>query len=422
MTDVTDAAPEITYQTIPKGWTRVDAIVGGRSVSHCSIIPLMLQFGAARVRVDGIGGVWTEEDARQRGYARRVLVAAVQRMRAGDAALSLLYGIRDFYPRFGYATIGADYALRLTELDRPSSMPAGWTVCPFAPPDLPALQALYARYTARALGAAVRLLAGETWRLLAAVADPNRPRHHPSPASNDPGVQDECRVIEDPERRVAAYVWRANGSWAVQAVERRFPEALVLGEVVADGIAAADAAMAVCRDWAREESARRGQAVGWVNIGTPPEGAVAAAARHQFAQSIEFTWACGGPMVRVLDIRRLVAALQPELEVRWRAAGSPRAATVSLRTDLGDVSLGLGPDGVAVHASAPPPGSPPMGDVTPATVVRLPQTALARLACGGFPPDDLLARLEVPPDAAASQLLAALFPQRHPFVYYADRI
>jgi len=105
--------------------TRLDLMLGGESVSWLWIVPFTLCIGQARVRMDGIGGVGTKEEHRNRGYSRRVLEAAVERMRAGDAALSMLYGIRDFYPKFGYATAGPDHYFVLKDLSA-TALPHGW--------------------------------------------------------------------------------------------------------------------------------------------------------------------------------------------------------------------------------------------------------------------------------------------------------
>src|SRR5262249_10763087 len=91
--------PGIKIQRTPDGSTRVDLMDGERSVSRLWVIPLTIRIGAATVRMDGIGGVGTEEDCRHRGYSRRVLEATVDWMRRGDAALSMLYGIPNFYPK-----------------------------------------------------------------------------------------------------------------------------------------------------------------------------------------------------------------------------------------------------------------------------------------------------------------------------------
>jgi predicted acetyltransferase len=119
---------EIVTEPRPKGGVRFDLVHGGRSLSHLYVEPQLVHYGVAQVRVDHIGDVWTEEDCRGRGYSRRLISAAVDHMRAGDGAFSLLYGIGDFYHRFGYATLGADFGLTLRS-DSPSAVRAAAHKC-----------------------------------------------------------------------------------------------------------------------------------------------------------------------------------------------------------------------------------------------------------------------------------------------------
>jgi hypothetical protein len=121
-------------------------------------------------------------------------------------------------------------------------------------------------------------------------------------------------------------------------------------------------------------------------------------------------------MVRVLDLGRLFWALKPELDERWRGTRLPFRGTLLLRTDLGSVRLDLTNDSIAINTS---PKS--AADETGALQVDLPQTAVARLVLGGFPPRDLLARHGFPCDGLPSQVLSALFPRRHPYLFLADR-
>jgi len=99
--------PDIVFRRLPDGQGRpgevgVDLLLEGRPISTCAIIPLTLRIGAATVRMDGIGMVGTLPQYRGRGYARRLLSAALAHMAAGDAALTMLYGIPNFYLQFGY--------------------------------------------------------------------------------------------------------------------------------------------------------------------------------------------------------------------------------------------------------------------------------------------------------------------------------
>src|SRR5215216_5260029 len=118
-----DEHPEIRSQDLKNGETLIELHVAGRAVSRLYIIPLTISIGVAKVRVDGIGGVETEEEYRGRGYARRVMEAALVRMGGAvnnvsqdPAALSFLFGISNYYEKFGYARAGPWYSLHLTDL------------------------------------------------------------------------------------------------------------------------------------------------------------------------------------------------------------------------------------------------------------------------------------------------------------------
>jgi GNAT superfamily N-acetyltransferase len=384
--------------------TKVHLVDGERTVSWLWIVPFTLRIGAATVRMDGIGGVGTEEDCRKRGYARRVLEAAVEQMRRDDAALSMLYGIPHFYPKFGYATAGPDQFIELTRLSDPAALPPGWRVRSATPADLPAVRRLYEQNTATGVGCAVRSATASPWRRL----------EQPKPEDGD-----DCRVVEDHERQVRAYAWRARWHWYVGSLERGQPEAMVIAEVMADGPAAADAVLAACRQWSAEESASVSQPLERVVLPLPPEGPVAAAAMRQSARSVHRYVPCGSSMARVLDVGRLLQVLQPELALRLEAAGSRFTGTLRLETEIGAAALTITPDGVTVaptDLSRDDRGGP--GE---RLELYLPQAELARLALGVFPPGDILARLEQPPDEETRRLVEILFPLRHPHMYLPDR-
>lgn len=419
MSDSTGAAT-VSFEPRGPGRTRAQVRLGNVVVSRCEINRLLLHVGRAILPVDGIEDVWTEQPYRGHGYARQLLEATVERMRAGDGALSLLYGISDFYPKFGYATLGFDFSISLRGLDRSYPIPDGWEIREFVPSDLPAIRQIYDRATARAVGPVIRPSDAWVWKHLATLAD--RKLSTPgTPAGNHVSTSaDACRVALAPSGEIAAYFWRGEGLNYVSLGESYFPTSLAIGEVVADHPAAADAILAACRAFAREESTRlsgEGQpAYSAVQIGVQPDSFVAAAARYQEAWSIAYSWDCGGPMVRLLDPPWLFTALKPELDERWRAAGLAFRGALRLHTDLGSVSLNLSSDGISLSA-----GTDALPDAQPVLDLALPQTALARLALGGFSPEDLLARLGISDADWPARILAALFPRRWPYLYMADR-
>lgn len=386
---------EIRYEQTPEGGTEVQLRTGGESASRAFIVPLTIHLGAATIRMDGIGGVGTDETHRNKGYSRRVLEAAVRRMNEGDAVLSTLYGIRDFYPKYGYATVGPEHTVHLTETELPAAPPEGWRVRAISADDLPAVRRLYERATAGAVGAVVRGEDAPAWSRL-------------REAAGKDGA-DECRVVEDPSGAVAAYAWTGGDHWWMRFWRRDNPGQLLFAEVMADGPEAAGAVLAACQAWAAEgEGAPRE-----IQVAMPPEGSVAMVAMLHDARVIQSYTRAGNFMGRTLGVSKLLRALAPELSLRLSASGIRSTGVLEVRTHEDGAALAFGPDGVRVTDAAAPSDEQ--------LAVRLPQFELARLAFGGFPPEQLLARLPEPPDERVAELLRALFPHRHPHIYAVDR-
>lgn len=396
------------------GATLAELTADGAVVSRLRVVPYTIHVGAATLRMDGIGDVWTEKEQRNRGYARALLEAVVHRMTSGDAAISMLYGIPNFYPKFGYATAGPDYRIHLRALVEESALPAGWSARPYQASDLPAVQRLYALNTSTACGAAVRARDAEVWRHL--LPDEGEP---PAATPSAPPAE-ACRVVLDPHGAVSGYVWRYD-CWPVRFIARNDPAAVVFAEAMAGDAAAAEAVLAACRGWAHEigearvaegkEPAQR------ATLGGGPEGFIGRAALLQIATFEQIALASGGSMVRVLHVGRLLASLAPELSARVRAAGYRRHTRLTVRTELGEVTLRLSPDGLEQDAS---PHTSRADEET--LVCELPHTALGRLALGAFPARTVLERLPSPPlEPRLLDVLELLFPQRYQHMHYPDR-
>ncbi|MGQ9488722.1 MAG: GNAT family N-acetyltransferase [Armatimonadota bacterium] len=370
----------------------VTLTVDGENASWCWIVPFSIRVGCAIVRMDGIGGVETKPEHRLKGYASRVLWQAIEEMSTGDATITMLYGIRDFYHRFGYVTAGPEYWLFLYNLQSQSPLPAGWSVREFTVRDLPAVQRVYEEATALSTGAVVRSVQSQIWQKL----------------SESPGSypQDECWVVVSPSAELQGYLWRARWCWSVHLVlEREFPDALCFGEAIALTPVAADALLAFCRQRGREEGKQE------VLLPVPPDSVLAHAARYTDCRKVQAYNANGGSMVRVLNVGRLLKALEPELSRQVHMAGEAATRWLTIRTELGEASLLVSSDGVRVTAEVREPHD---------TVV-MPQGTLARLALGFAPARDLCVRLPEPPSPEVVALLERLFPVRFQHMYLPDR-
>jgi GNAT superfamily N-acetyltransferase len=380
-----------------EGTVDVELLLGEERISSCRIIPLRLRVGAAVVRMDGIGAVKTAEAFRNRGLARRVLNRAIELMERGDAALTTLYGITNFYPKFGYITVGPESTVALPPLQEDAALPEGYTARLFRREDLGQVQDLYRRMIAHSVGPALRPDDGYPWTALLNTLED--------------GMSADCRVVTDPGGRVCGYVWRGRDLGFVRAHSRFNPDDLVVADVVAVEPPAADTVLTVCRRWAAEEAARRD--VRHVLIYTPHEGAVTAAAMQTQATLARGYGPDGGWMGRVLSTERLLSSLQPELSRRLREAGNTAHRTLRVVTEAGEATLLV--DGGSVRVTQEP------GEPSEALHCRMPQTTLARLTLGAYPPDDLLQRLSDPPEERASELLRTMFPARPAQTFLADR-
>src|SRR5215211_6174231 len=400
----------------PSGTSDVVLQLHGRQISRVVIVPMVMRIGAAVVRMDGIGGVGTEEEFRNRGYSRRVMETAIEEIRRGDAALSTLFGIEDFYRKFGYETTGPEYTVILPLADAAAptrSLPRGWCFRPLTADDMPAVKWLYHANTRRATGALVRHDAGDDPSQTAWLATVNpdarkiglRAWNKLQAIAAESG-EDACRVLVDEQGRIAAYAWYG-ANWWMGVRRRDLPGAFHIAEAMARDAEAADALLLACGTWGHEARSDCDS----IALAIPPEGLLAWGAAYEGGQMRAVYTRGGNFMGRVLDVSRLLSQLLPQLAARMRSARLPFQGRLTFRTEEGESSIVITADDVLVDGDANGEG----------LLVELPQTALARLCLGGFDPGDVLARLPNRPDREVEAVLRVLFPQRMPHIYPMDR-
>src|SRR5579871_394659 len=79
--------------TAREGWFHHELRLNGESVSSLEVIDLVMRIGSSAVRMGGIGGVGTEGEHRNKGYARRVLENSNTWMEANGFDCATLFGI-----------------------------------------------------------------------------------------------------------------------------------------------------------------------------------------------------------------------------------------------------------------------------------------------------------------------------------------
>jgi GNAT superfamily N-acetyltransferase len=76
--------------------------IDGRMVTHCGVWDYRMRIGKAAVRCGGVGLVATHADFRKRGLMDATAKASMDAMRELGYDMSVLYGIDNYYDRFGF--------------------------------------------------------------------------------------------------------------------------------------------------------------------------------------------------------------------------------------------------------------------------------------------------------------------------------
>jgi predicted acetyltransferase len=98
------------------GW-KVEIVKDDQSISRLWIVDRQMRIGRCPVYTGGIAGVGTNPEFRNQGLSRRVLEASVELMRRENYDASFLFGIRDFYHKFGFGTCMPERLLHLDTRD-----------------------------------------------------------------------------------------------------------------------------------------------------------------------------------------------------------------------------------------------------------------------------------------------------------------
>jgi len=333
-----------------------------------------MRVGTAHVRMGGIAGVGTDDRHRNRGYARRVLENSTDWMTENRFDCAVLFGIPDFYDRFGYAVCLPDcqYVLRTRNAERAA---ATLLVRPFVAEDRGAVLEIYAANNAEQSGSLVR--------------DDKTPLFQ---KGSDWGRAAEAVVFTDSAGKIQAYAAR----------DKDHERLCVCEAGVCDLRYTADVAR-----WAASHAVElRCERITFM---MPAESKIGVQlTRFGAEQRLTFHRNSDG-MGRILNLCAFLAAIAPELARRVKhRPGIVKGDSVSLETDLGAAALTWSGEAIEVRA----------GD-TGSCTVTLPQWRLMQLAMGYYDALDALALPDVEAHGDMG-LFCALFPRSLPYMWTAD--
>ena len=292
---------EVQHEPVESGF-KASIVQDGTPVARLAVGRYTMHVAGVGVTMGGIADVVTHPAHRGQGHGARLLRAAVDRMRQEGYPISLLFGISDFYHRFGYAPVLPEYlvyvATRHAErfcqgLQGERTVAAlsartSATVRPGRPDDAPALLALYTRVNEGRTG---------TLRRDAAKLDPTLP------IEGDNWWPHPRRfLVAERAGQPIGYVILSGNPAQFRIMEVVVPAALVV-----------PAGTALLAALAEEAAARRLETI---RLPLPPDEPLVDLLR-QAGCKLEVTYPANGEgMGRIVDLSALMDALRPALAAR----------------------------------------------------------------------------------------------------------
>jgi len=354
---------------------------GNACVSGLGIVKKRIRVGGVSLRMGGIAGLWTHSDHRLRGFASRAMCDGIDFMRAKGYPLSVLFGIGDFYHRYGFSVVFASSGMDIASSDlRRARGP--YAARPMHRADVPAAVRLYSRYNADRTGSAVRGRSwAPTWRM-------------PRMGEGTLRRQGRGLVVVSASGRVVGYA-----AFDAQAGCLHVSEVAGRNQGAYASLAAA--------------IGRRARRAGAENVrfhlprGDPFGDFCAQFGSQRFAAYPRNS----GSMGRIVDLDRLLLQLCPLFAHRLASAGCSLSRPLTLHTDIGSCTL------VPVRGARIDLGS----SGGRAWTVEIPQMVLTQLVFGYRAVRDVSLDSGVRIPRSARGLLDVLLPCSHPYMWWADR-
>jgi len=354
---------------------KFELLLDGSPVSWIHVNDFEVKVGGGYLKMGGLGGVGTLEEHRMKGYSRQVIERSISYMTENGYDISMLYGIPDYYSRWGFASTLPDYKITMP-LRNARRTKEGLRPRPMAKEDAGAVIDLY-ELTNRHRTGPVKRYRGEWFRFR---------------KGSDWRIQADGTVFEDDSGDIVAYY-----------ASDRWPRVMRITEVGAKEALFYEYMLSHACRVAEEKQASE------LEIFVPFD--------HQFASlckrlgctaKVEYNYDAMG-MGRVINVRSTLEKLCPELQNRLAGSrGSGHLSRIGIRTDIGAATLEISETGLS------------LSDASSENVVEMPQWTLMQLILGCRTVTDVLADPAVRTEGRVGQFLETLFPSGHPYIWMSD--
>lgn len=355
---------------------KVELILNEESVSWLYIHDLDVKVGGVYLRMGGIGGVETLEAYRRKGYSRKVIEHSINYMSEKGYEVSILFGIPDYYVRWGYTSTLANYKITIP-LRNAERASVGLHPRTMTDRDVNRIISIYELANSERTGPIRRkrgdwagFTKGSIW-----------------------GMPVDVIVFEDSSGEVVAY-----------CAFDRWPRAMRVTEVGAKDVALYEHILRYACDMAFQKKVTE------LEIYVPFDHPLAELCMSLGCDiSIEYPHASDG-MGRIINLQSTFKSLIPELERRLRRRYSEELPSyISIETDIGLVTLDISDFGISIS------------DKISTNRVQLPQWALMQLILGYRSPRNILIDRTVKHEGEVKEALDVLFQPGHPYVWHTDR-
>ncbi len=360
-----------SYPGFRREHTRV-VLSDGLVVGALRILSDTVRIGEARLKMGGLGWVSTDSAFRHRGIGRRLIESTMQYMRGQRFHVAMLFGIPNFYHRFGFTTSLVEYATTVLITEGLAAEPGPYKLREGKPGDIPAIQRMHNRDDGETACSIVRSAAH---------------------IKNFWYRWEGLRVLMDAKGKVVAYF-----------VPRAREEEMHVIEAGAASYGLCPPLLHACAALASEWHASR------MRFAAPPAHPFARyLLRYRSTHEMRVTRDQGG-MMAFVDLPEALESMIPEWESRVQ-----RGRLREVRTEI-TLLVDAKPYRVRAYRGAV--------DITPVAgknKIGLSQAELMHLVTGYRYADEVYAHSRRMVTQEGKALFTALFPKRHPYVWENDR-
>ncbi|MCC6145749.1 MAG: GNAT family N-acetyltransferase [Candidatus Hydrogenedentes bacterium] len=332
-----------------------------------------IRIGEARLKMGGFGYVATSPDYRHKGIGRALMLDGLAYMAQHNYHVSMLFGIPNFYHRFGFCTTLSEYATTVDVLEASEAYHPDYRIRDGKPGDIRAIQKLHATNDGDIACSLLRTAAHitnrwERWKTV--------------------------RVLTNAQGRIVGYF-----------LPRAEEDVLSVEEVGVEDAQACGAVLHACAAAARKHFLPR------IRFHVPPQ--------HPFTnhliryRSIHETRMTrdGGGMMALVNLGETLESMIPE----WESLLQVSAAR-EFRTEVTFVI-----DGAATYRVRVNRGAVDIANSAGKNKLSLSSRDLLQLLTGYRFLDEILNSERRILTLESRQLLASIFPKRTPYVWLMDR-